>query len=82
MPPSFNIEVNVSQIEDGVAILDSKETGIIRWPVSKLPNGIKIGDKIPLSLESNHSTPPTESHDCEKSDQLQNLRQLLEDLVN
>lgn len=61
------------RFEERFAVLRSEMTGELRWPISHLPDQLKIGDAVTLKI----STSKTESEE-----QYARMRRLLEELIN
>jgi hypothetical protein len=82
-----HITVNIKAIENGMLILESKEDGQqIRWPLSKLPSSVNVGDCLSVRLQSNtdntETALPSISQSSTEADQNSNRQKLLEELIN
>ena len=69
------LTMKVAEITETHAILESQETGHIRWPLSKLPKNLKKGDAIQLGL-------PTKSEPLSEAQHLATLQKLLAELID
>lgn len=70
--PPYSLKGLLMRFEDRYAILniDGME---IKWPIKKLPDNIHPGETVTLVLKT---------QDLEKNEQYENMRALLEELVN
>lgn len=87
-------EAKLKTIEDGLAefILGSDfseeseapDENTFFWPVSKLPEGIQLGDKVNVSLELTNKEERMQQLQKKKDQELKydEMRKLLEELVN
>ncbi|MBU1446314.1 DUF3006 domain-containing protein [Patescibacteria group bacterium] len=68
------------EVENGI----EGEGNIIQWPINELPDGIQIGDIISLNLNFalNEERQAMIRQQEEKETKFQEMRNLLEDLVN
>ncbi len=67
----------IDQVSNGQATLVSEEAGSINWPTDKLPKGHQVGDKITLKIPQK-----LDNRCCKDCDDMEHMRQLLEELVN
>jgi hypothetical protein len=77
-PKAGSLTFCIDQIENGQAILTSGEAGQINWPTAQLPKGSRVGDQVTLEI-------PTKKQDgkcCEECNDMEHMRQLLEELVS
>jgi len=87
-------EAKLTAVEDGLAefILDGgfyegqqvQDDNVFFWPTSKLPEDIKIGDNVYISMELKNKEERLNEIKKEKEQELKNIemRKLLEELVN
>ncbi|MBA4336639.1 hypothetical protein C0416_02590 [bacterium] len=87
-------EAKLTAVEDGLAefILDggfdesqqAKDEDVFFWPTSKLPENIKIGDKVCISMELKNKEERIREVKKEKEQELKyaEMRKILEDLIN
>jgi hypothetical protein len=72
-PNSFSITAKLERIEGEFAVLRNEAMGEFKWPLAKLPAGVKVGDTVTLKVNSS---------DVEKDEQYARMRKLLEELIN
>jgi hypothetical protein len=67
----YGVKLILQSFEGRHAILafEDKEAGTIKWPIHKLPNELKEGDKVTIKIQDNE-------------EEYQMKRRLLEELVN
>jgi hypothetical protein len=73
MIENYELTFTFKRYEERFAILENELTGEIKWPIKYLPEHVNPNDQIRLKLISNQ---------IEKEENLQALKQTLEDLVN
>ena len=68
------------KIENGI----EGEGSVMQWPLDKLPEGIQVGDSVTISLNFDLSEERQEMirEQDKKEEKFQDMRKLLEDLVN
>ncbi len=76
----------VSAIDQDCLILEEPETGHqISWPLNKIPKPLKLGKELHITLESssyNENISGTKNSDSFTPSKEDQMRRLLEDLVN
>jgi len=65
-------------------VLNNDEQDLIQWPVSQLPDGIDLGDKVKISMdfEMAEEKKTQIKKNNENEAKYQEMRELLEELVN
>lgn len=73
MYSNYSIEAVLSRFEERFAVLRNELAGELRWPIKVFPDEIKIGDTVRIEVVTNEK---------EKQERQENMRQLLEELIN
>ncbi|MEK7528386.1 MAG: hypothetical protein AAB592_01330 [Patescibacteria group bacterium] len=68
----------VERMEERSAVLRNEQTGEFHWPVSLLPNEVKVGDTVTISLSFENPRAQTQQTNVDYLNQ----RTLLEELIN
>lgn len=80
------ISAKLHSIEDDFAyfVMDNEAQDIIQWPVSKLPEGLDMGDEVKISIdfEMAEEKKLKLKKQAENETKYQEMRKLLEELVN
>ena len=81
-----SVKAKLGYIEDNTAylILSDSDEEIIPWPLSKLPEGMEVGDEINLSLDFELTEKRKEEikKNAEHEAKYEDMRKMLEELVN
>lgn len=70
---AYSLPAKLDRFEERYAVLQNEETGEIRWPIARMPAELQAGDDVEVSVQSKET---------KNNQQYENMRQLLEDLIN
>lgn len=72
-PDYYSIAARVESLDQTFALLRDEHGGEFRWPVSKLPPEVKVGDTVLLKIMTKKT---------EEDEKYTRMRKLLEELIN
>lgn len=71
---AYAVSAKLDRFEERYAVLLSDDMeGELHWPITKLPTELKPGDPVEVSVHSKQT---------QNNQQYENMRKLLEDLIN
>jgi hypothetical protein len=84
-PKSYIIKGKLTEIEDTMGVVYIPEYDLsIKWPIQELPDVIEIGDTVTLTLNYPNEAEKIKAlyKNVVKEEKYEDIRHLLEDLVN
>jgi hypothetical protein len=80
------VSAKLHSIEENFAyfVLNTEEQDLIQWPLNQLPEGIDIGDEVKISIDFELAEEKKAQiiKRTENEAKYQNMRKMLEELVN